>query len=167
MTTPAIERAQQQVANDRMKIDETTAELRQLVQDRVNETKQAVDPRTYIRQYPWLALGVVLGAGIAVAMTGADRAAAQGTVDATKRAGSLLAEKSGDAKDFVVEKIRGEEPDPLIYADGGADHPIEWPKSIGDRVMGVVDDLAYRTFKPVLDDMRRTVDSMPRDTPSM
>ena len=152
MTTTAIERAQQQVATDRTKIDETKAELRQLVHERVDQAKSAVDPRTYIREYPLIALGLLFGAGVALAMTGADRAAADGVVD---------------AKDFVVDKIKGDEPDPLIAADGGAEHPIERHASIGDRVLGTIDVMLYRTFKPVLDDMRRTVDNVPRDGASM
>src|SRR3954471_3670844 len=130
MTTTAVERAQQQVVTDRIKIVETTTELRQLVHDRVDDVKTAVDPRTYIRQYPWIALGLLFGAGIAVAMTGADRAAAEGVVDAAKKAGSALGEKSVDAKDFIVEKVKGDEPDPLIYADGGAEEPIERQTSV-------------------------------------
>lgn len=151
MTTSAIERAQQQVASDRQKIGETANELRQLVRDHVDEAKTAVDPRTYARQYPWLALGLVFGAGIAIAMTGAERAV-----------GGAIGDKAVDAKDFIVDKVKGEEPDPLIYADGGADHPIEWPTTIGERLLGAVDAVAYRAFKPVLDEMRQTLDSAPQ-----
>lgn len=161
MTTPAIERARQQVDTDRMKIGETTTELRQLLHDRVDDAKTTVDPRTYIRQYPWIALGLAFGAGIAVALTGAERAAARGAVEASKKAGSAIGEKTVDAKDFVVEKVKGDEPDPLIYADGGADHPIERHMTVGDRLLGAVDEVVYRTFQPVLDDMRRTVDAAP------
>lgn len=160
MTTNAVERAQQQVASDRIKIEETTTELRQLVHDRVDDVKSAVDPRTYIRQYPWIALGLLFGAGVAVAMTGADRAAAEGVVDAAKKAGSALGEKTVDAKDFVMDKVKGDEPDPLIYADGGAEQPIERPTSVGDRILGAVDSLAYRALQPVLDDMRRATGSV-------
>jgi len=140
-----------------MKIEETTTEIRQLVHDRVDEVKTAVDPRTYIRQYPWIAVGLLFGAGVAVAMTGADRAVARGAVGSVKKAGSALGEKTVDAKDFVVEKVKGDEPDPLIYADGGAEKPIERHTSVGDRILGAVDSLAYRTFQPVLDDMRRAI----------
>ena len=140
MTTTAIERAQQQVATDRTKIDETKAELRQLVHDGVDEAKSAVDPRTYIREYPLIALGLVFGAGIAVAMAGADRAAADSVVD---------------AKDFVVEKIKGDE------------HPVERHASVRDGVIGTIDDLLYRTFKPVLDDMRRTAETVSRNDASI
>lgn len=161
MTTMEIERAQQQVAADRTAIGETVTEMRELVHDSVDRAKAAADPRTYIREYPWIALALVFGAGVAVAMTGAERAAAHGVVDATKKAGSALGEKAGDAKDFIVEKVQGEEPDPLIYADGGAERPIERPTSVGQRVFGVVDDMLYRAFEPVLNDMRRTVRGEP------
>jgi hypothetical protein len=157
MTTTAVERAQQQVVTDRIKIVETTTELRQLVHDRVDDVKTAADPRTYIRQYPWIALGLLFGAGVAVAMTGADRAVAEGAVDAVKKSGNALGEKTADAKDFVVEKVKGDQPDPLIYADGGAEQPIERHTSVGHRILGAVDTLAYRTFQPVLDDMRRAI----------
>lgn len=157
MTTTAVERAQQQVAADRTKIGETTTELRQLLHDRVDGAKAAVDPRTYVRQYPWVALGLVFGAGIAIAITGADRAAATAAVEATKKAGGALRDTTIDAKDFVVDKVKGDEADPLIHADGGAEQPIERPASVGDRILGAVDALAYRTFEPLLDDMRRVL----------
>jgi hypothetical protein len=153
-----IERAQQQVEADRVKIGETVSEMRELIHHRADQAKRAVDPRTYASEYPWIALGLVVGVGIAVGLTGADRKAAHGVADATKKAGSALGEKAEDAKDFVVEKVRGEEPDPLIYADGGAEGPIERPVSVGQRVLGAIDDVVYRAFEPVLNDMRRTVD---------
>ena len=153
MTTPAIERAQQQVAADRDRIDETAAELRRVVHERVDHAKAAVDPRTYARQFPWVAVGLVFGAGVAFAMSGADTAAAHGLVDATKKAGDTIGEKTVDAKDFVVQKVKGDEPDPLIYADGGAEKPIERPHSLLHKV----DDLLYNALQPVLDDMRRSI----------
>ena len=155
MTTPAIERAQQQVVDDRKKIDDTTAEIRQLLHDRVDGAKKTIDPRTYIREYPWVALGLVFGAGVAIAMTGADRAAAKGVVDAAKSAGGALGDKAGDAKDFVVEKVKGEEPDPLIYADGGAEKPIERHVSVGQRLIGKLDDVVFEALQPVIEEMRR------------
>lgn len=161
MTSIEIERAQQRIEADRTRIGETVSEMRQLVHERTDQVKQAVDPRTYVRQHPWIALGLVLGAGIAVAMTGADRKAARGVARAATKAGGALGEKAGDAKDFVVEKVKGDEPDPLIYADGGAEGPIERPMSVGQRVLGAIDDLAYRAFEPVLNEMRQTVDAAP------
>lgn len=158
MTMTTIERAQQQVDSDRMRIGETTTELRQVLHDRVEQAKATADPRTYIRNYPWIALGLVFGAGIAVAMTGADRKAVHGAVDLTKDAGGALRDGAGDAKDFVVHKVKGDEPDPLIYADGGAEQPIERHTSVGGRIFGSVDDLLYRALQPVLDDMRGTID---------
>lgn len=161
MTTNAIERAHQQVVDDRKRIDETASELREVLHQHVDEAKTAVDPRTYIREYPWIALGLVFGAGVAIAMTGADRAAAHGVVDASRSAGSALGEKAVDAKDFVVDKVKGDEPDPLIYADGGAESPIDRRAGIADRLMGKVDDLLYNALEPVLADMRRTVTNTP------
>ena len=157
MTTQAIERAQQQVVDDRKKIDDTTAEIRQLFHDRVDGAKKTIDPRTYIREYPWIAIGLVFGAGIAIAMTGADRAAAQGVVDAAKSAGGAIGDKAVDAKDFVVEKVKGDEPDPLIYADGGAEKPIKRDMGVGQRLIGRLDDAVYEALQPVIEDMRRAI----------
>jgi hypothetical protein len=53
--------------------------------------------------------------------------------------------------------VKGEEPDPLIYADGGADRPIERDVSVGQRLLGKLDDVMYDALKPVLEDMRRTI----------
>ena len=145
--TLKTDQAREQIIADRVRLDETKAELRELIHDRVDEAKRRADPRTYIREYPWLALGLVFGAGIALAMTGADRKAAEAVADAAV-----------DAKDAIVEKVKGAEPDPLVFADGGADHPIEWPKTAKERVLGVADGLLYRAIKPILDDMRGHVD---------
>jgi hypothetical protein len=51
--------------------------------------------------------------------------------------------------------VKGDEPDPLIDADGGAEEPIKRPMSVGDRLLGAVDEVAYRAFQPVLDEMKR------------
>lgn len=138
------EQALHQVAVDRDRIDATAAELRDVVHEHIADAKRRVDPRTYIREYPWIALGLVFGAGIAVAMTGAERKAVE-----------VVHDKAVDAKDAIVEKVKGEEPDPLIFADGGAEHPIEWPRSMSQRVLGVADNLLYRAIEPVLDEMRQ------------
>ena len=55
------------MASDSTRLQSAATELRQLVHDRVDEAKTAADPRTYIREYPLIALGLVFGAGIAVA----------------------------------------------------------------------------------------------------
>ncbi|HEY4305453.1 MAG TPA: hypothetical protein VGM82_13335 [Gemmatimonadaceae bacterium] len=156
--TITSEEALQKVVADRDRIDATVAELREVVRENIADAKRRVDPRTYIRQYPWIALGLVLGAGVAVAMTGADRKAVKAGADAAESAGEAIHDAAVDAKEFAVHKTNGDEPDPLTFADGGADQPIEWPRTLGDRVRGVADSLLYRAIGPVLDDMRRNAD---------
>ena len=88
----SMDDVRQDIADARLQISTTSAELQEAVSDRVTQAKQTIDPRTYIRQYPWIALGLAVGAGLAIALTGADRSAAAGVVAGTKKIwpGSVL-----------------------------------------------------------------------------
>ena len=84
---------------------ETTTELRaEIEQTRVRmsgaiaELERKVDVTQKVKDYPWAAVGVAFGAGIALSASRADVKAARVTADATRETGSKL----GGALDGVV-----------------------------------------------------------------
>jgi uncharacterized membrane protein len=87
---------------------ETTTEVRaEIEQTRarmsgaIAELERKVDVTQKVRDHPWSAVGVALGAGIALSASRADVRAAKVTADATKETGS----KIGTALDGVVAAL--------------------------------------------------------------
>lgn len=99
----SIKDVRRDIAETRARLSDTLAEL----DSRVDKVKHAVthtaNPMPAIREHPWLALGVALGAGIAIGMSGADRKAAVAAKTGAKKAGPALA---GGAK-AAVSGIKG------------------------------------------------------------
>jgi len=69
--------------------------------DAISELERKVDLTQKIREYPWAAVGVAFGAGIALSASRADVKAAKVTADATKETSSKL----GGALDAVVAAL--------------------------------------------------------------
>jgi len=87
---------------------ETTTEVRaEIEQTRtrisgaIAELERKVDVTQKVRDYPWAAVGVAFGAGIALSASRVDVRAARVTADATKETGSKL----GGALDGVVAAL--------------------------------------------------------------
>ncbi len=87
---------------------ETTTEVRaEIEQTRtrisgaIAELERKVDVTQKVRDYPWAAVGVAFGAGIALSASRVDVRAARITADATKETGSKL----GGALDGVVAAL--------------------------------------------------------------
>lgn len=87
---------------------ETTTEVRaEIKQTRVRmsgaiaELERKVDVTQRVKDYPWAAVGVAFGAGIALSASRADVKAARVTADATRETGSKL----GSALDGVVAAL--------------------------------------------------------------
>ena len=87
---------------------ETTTEFRaEIEQTRtriscaIAELERKVDVTQKVRDYPWAAVGVAFGAGIALSASRVDVRAARVTADATKETGSKL----GGALDGVVAAL--------------------------------------------------------------
>ena len=87
---------------------ETTTEVRADIEqtrarmsDAISELERKVDLTQKIREYPWAAVGVAFGAGIALSASRADVKAAKVTADATKETSSKL----GGALDGVVAAL--------------------------------------------------------------
>ena len=99
----SIKDVRRDIEETRARLSDTLAEL----DSRVDKVKHAVthtaNPLPAIREHPWLALGVALGAGIAIGMSGADRKAAAAAKSGVKKAGPAIA---GGAK-AAVGGIKG------------------------------------------------------------
>lgn len=87
---------------------ETTTEVRADIEQTkermstaITELERKVDLTHQIREHPWAAVGVALGAGIALSASRADVRAARVTSDATRQTGS----KVGIALDGIVASL--------------------------------------------------------------
>lgn len=103
----SIEEVRRDIADTRARLSDTLAEL----DHRVDTVKHAVthtaNPLPAIREHPWLALGLALGAGVAIGMSGADRKAAVAARSGAKKAGSALKDGVKSAVHGVKEKFSG------------------------------------------------------------
>jgi hypothetical protein len=87
---------------------ETTTEVRADIEQTkermstaITELERKVDLTHQIREHPWAAVGVALGAGIALSASSADVRAARVTSEATRQTGS----KVGIALDGIVASL--------------------------------------------------------------
>ena len=78
--------ARREVEMSRERIAETVGELETRIADRVDVVRQRTDIGKLVREHPWPALAVALGAGVLLGSTGVDERAARATADAAKRA---------------------------------------------------------------------------------
>ncbi len=86
-------------------MEETTTEVRADIEhtrnhmsEAIAELERKVDVTQRVRDHPWAAVGVALGAGFALSASRVDVKAAKATADATRQSGS----KIGGALDGVV-----------------------------------------------------------------
>lgn len=104
----SIESVRQEIAATRARLGETVAAIDATVHERVEGTRDKVYPTRVAQRYPWYALAGALGAGFAVAMTGADRKAASAAVDGAKRAGPATVSALKRAKEAAGERLHRE-----------------------------------------------------------
>ncbi|HET9011336.1 MAG TPA: hypothetical protein VFN38_05940, partial [Gemmatimonadaceae bacterium] len=74
---PDISAARDDVQRARDQIADTIAEIEARVTAPVRAVGQRLDAGRAVREHPWAALAVALGAGVAVAVSGADERAAE------------------------------------------------------------------------------------------
>jgi hypothetical protein len=124
----AMDEARLEIAETRAHLHETAEELSAALSHKVDTAKQRVSPAHYAREYPWAALGLAVGVGLAIGLAGADKKAAAG-----------IAAGASSVKDKVVERFQ---------ADGAADvEPVvaepEAPHepSVRERIAGEIDTM--------------------------
>ncbi|HEX2716391.1 MAG TPA: DUF3618 domain-containing protein [Gemmatimonadaceae bacterium] len=93
---------------------ETTAEVRrdiEMTRERMSDTlsqlEQKLNLMQIVRDHPWPALAVALGAGVLLSGSRADVKAAAATVGATKGASSRVGELLDDAVSSLVTGVHG------------------------------------------------------------
>ena len=81
-----LEEVRGDIAETRMQMADTLAELEARVSGTAQAVKRTLNPLEHARAHPLPALAVALGAGVALGASGADRRAAAATVTAGRRA---------------------------------------------------------------------------------
>lgn len=85
-----IREVRQDIAETRERISDTLEAL----EGRVTGVKEAVtrnvNPLPWVRENPWLAVAVAVGAGVAIGMSGADRKAAVAAKQGARKAGPAM-----------------------------------------------------------------------------
>src|SRR4051812_12428831 len=94
----AMEETRLEIAETRAHLHETAEELSAALSQKVNATKQRVSPAHYAREYPWAVLGLAVGVGLALGLSGADNKAAAG-----------IAAGASSVKDKVAERFQGDD----------------------------------------------------------
>ena len=85
-TQSEIAAAREQLAAVRDRMSDTAADIEALVSDRVDAVKERVNVVQMIRDNPWPSLAVALGAGVAIAASGADRKAVTAAAEVSRNA---------------------------------------------------------------------------------
>jgi Protein of unknown function (DUF3618) len=135
---------------------ETTADVRrdiELTRERmsstIDELEQKLNVAQMVRDHPWPALAIAVGAGVLLSGTRADVKAAAATLAATKGASTKL----GSALDDVVANLMNAATEAL---HGQVDHLVGdikdmlgAPKRTGGYGVGPIDAIAQRPTVPL------------------
>ena len=89
---PEIAAARDDVQRARDQISDTIAELEERVTAPVQAVRQRLDVGRLVREHPWAALAVAVGAGVLVASTGADERAAELAAEQARQAAAKAKE---------------------------------------------------------------------------
>ncbi len=147
----SMDEVKYEITADRAVLRSTVNDLRDEVNLRARHAKEAIDPRTYVRQYPWIALGLIVGAGFALGYSGADRKAAEGVVEGAKKTGEAISDGTIAAKDAVVDRFTGHDDDEATTSP-----PQEaQPSGPGSRVGEAVQGLLRQGLDEIMADLRR------------
>lgn len=137
---PDIAAARDDVQRARDQISDTIAELEQRVTAPVQAVKQRLDVGRVVREHPWAALAVAVGAGVVVASTGADVRAAELAAEQARQA----ARKARDA------------------GAAGLRVASEAPSRSRQALGGVVDALGAKLAISIVDALREPTAEAPR-----
>ena len=149
----------QDVRNDiratRQRMDETIGEIENRISETAESVRRRVDVISHARNNPWAALGLALGAGFAIGLTGADRKAAKAAVSGAAAAGTAIARNVVSAKDAVAglahhgtdESARA--PSVATAADAGQ----RW--GLGEQIDGAIEGLLFEGLTEVMASLGR------------
>ena len=139
-THSEIDATREQLAAVRDRMSDTAAEIEAMVTDRVDAVKSRVDVMQVIRDHPWSSLAVALGAGAALAATGADRKAAVAAATASRNAAAAGAETVKSVSKRAVTAT--------------AEAARTAPSRTRGAVVGALDSLAARMAVSLIEKLR-------------
>jgi len=156
----SIKDVRRDIEQTRARLSDTLQELDHRVESVKSAVTRNVNPMPQIRAHPWLALGLALGAGVAIGMSGADRKAATAAKQGAKKAGPAIA---GGTK-AAARGIKG-------MMSGDRDEPADARSAIsGNRLAayGISPELTDVEERPhsslrVLDAIRDTIEARIED----
>jgi hypothetical protein len=146
-TEPEIIAARNEVTRVRDRMTDTAAELEQRLMAPVDAVKDKLDVVQLVRSHPWPSLAVALGAGVTVAVSGADRKAASAAADATRTA----AKKTARAAKAGARSVKSAAAD---AADSTADTARHAPSRARGAIVGALDSLAARAALALIEKLR-------------
>ena len=138
----------------RDRMSDSTAQIEAHVSDRVDAVKERVgsvkdrlDVVQLVRDHPWPSLAVALGAGVAVAASGADRKAATALADASRGA----AKASAEAVKHGARSMKSAVAD---AAESGVVLARQAPSRARSAVVGALDSLAAKLAVSLIERLR-------------
>jgi len=153
-TQSEIAAAREEIVATRSRMSDTAAEIEARVSDRVDAVKERVgavkdriDVVQQVRDHPWSSLAIALGAGVAVAATGADRRAATAAADASRTA----AKRSADALKSGARSLKSAAADAV---DTGAERARHAPSRTRSAIVGALDSLAAKLAVSLIEHLR-------------
>ncbi|HEX5972452.1 MAG TPA: hypothetical protein VFY85_11035 [Gemmatimonadaceae bacterium] len=153
-TESQIAATREELAAVRSRMSDTVAEIEarvtapvEMARERVGAVKDRLDVVELIRNHPWPALAVALGAGVAVAASGADRKAASAAADASR----IAAKKGAEAVKSGAQSLKTAAAD---AADSGAEHARQAPSRARGAIVGALDSLAAKAVVSLIDRLR-------------
>ena len=82
----AMDETRAQLSETAQRLNDAVTERAEAVRERVASARERLDVGALVQRHPWPAVGLALGLGLALAGSGADRAALEGTTSAARRA---------------------------------------------------------------------------------
>lgn len=143
-----IQHARDDIRATQQHIGETVAEIESRISETTSDVARRANPLTYAREYPWIAVGLAVGAGLAIALTGADARAANAVASGVKRGGKASVDAAGATKEKVVDLLHRGGGEASDEAEGPAYVPA--PDSRTDRTGGFVDTAVGRAITGLL-----------------
>lgn len=147
-----MEDAREDVRATREQISETAGEL----SDRIHEVERKLNPLEYVREYPWAALAIATGIGVAISVTRADRKAAKAGMRGAKAAGSAVASGAAKLKDQAVDLVQHhDEAESGDAASQNANAAAE--PSVGSRIRDRFQSSVHGLLSHGLDELLREI----------
>lgn len=146
-THPEITATRDELTRVRDRMSDTVAELEDRLMAPVEAAKSKLDVVQLVRDHPWSALAVALGAGVAVDASGADRKVASAAADATRSA----ANRTADAAKAGVRSLQSAV---STAAESTADTARTAPSRARGAIVGALDSLAAKAALSLIEKLR-------------